>query len=78
MTIGNFCGAPFLALSDVIGRRGINFVGNILVLVAALMQGLAPNLNVFMAGRFILGFGSAMMSSSQYMAEVAPVHMRGR
>lgn len=42
------------------------------------MVGLAPNLQVFMAGRFILGFGSALMSSSQYMAEIAPLHMRGR
>lgn len=31
-----------------------------------------------MAGRFFLGFGSAIMSSPQYMAEVAPAHLRGR
>ncbi len=33
---------------------------------------------MFMAGRFILGFGSALMSQPQYMAEVAPAHLRGR
>lgn len=32
---------------------------------------------MFMAGRFLLGFGSAMMSSPQYIAEVAPAHLRG-
>lgn len=78
MNIGQVCGAPFLALNDVIGRRGVNFVGNFLVLVAALLQGLAPNLAALMGGRFLLGFGSALMSNPQYMAEVAPVHLRGR
>ena len=33
---------------------------------------------MFMAGRFLLGFGSAIMSSPQYMAEVSPAHLRGR
>lgn len=31
-----------------------------------------------MAGRFLLGFGSAIMSSPQYMGEIAPAHLRGR
>lgn len=78
MSVGNIAGAPFLSLADVIGRRGINFIGNMIVIVAAIMQGCAPNLSVLMAGRFLLGFGSAMMSSSQYMGEIAPVHLRGR
>lgn len=78
MTIGNFCGAPFLALGDVIGRRGVNFAGNIIVIIAALVQGLAPNLAALMVGRFLLGFGSSMASAPQYVAEVAPLHLRGR
>lgn len=78
MRIGTVVGAPFLALNDKIGRRGVNFLGNSLVICAALMQALAPNLSCFMAGRFFLGFGSALMSSPQYIAEVAPVHLRGR
>lgn len=78
MTIGNFCGAPFLALGDVIGRRGVNFAGNIIVIIAALLQGLAPNLAALMVGRFLLGFGSSMASAPQYVAEIAPLHLRGR
>ncbi|KAF3041728.1 hypothetical protein E8E12_007682 [Didymella heteroderae] len=78
MRIGTVVGAPFLALNDRIGRRGVNFLGNFLVICAALMQALAPNLSCFMAGRFFLGFGSALMSSPQYIAEIAPVHLRGR
>lgn len=65
MTIGSFCGAPFLALGDVIGRRGINFLGNAIVILAAFLQAFSTNLAMFMVGRFLLGFGSALMSSSQ-------------
>lgn len=78
MTIGNFCGAPFLAIADICGRRGVNWVGNFIVICAAIMQGCAPNLKVFMAGRFFLGFGSALCSAPQYIAEIAPTHLRGR
>lgn len=65
MTIGLIVGAPFLTFADVIGRRGMNFIGNFLVIIAALIQGFAPNIRVFMLGRFVLGFGAAMMSSPQ-------------
>lgn len=78
MNVGTLCGAPFQTFSDNLGRRGINFLGNALVIVAAFLQGFAPNLPAFMIGRFLLGFGSAFMSTPQYMAEIAPAHMRGR
>ncbi|KAJ5185341.1 Major facilitator superfamily domain general substrate transporter [Penicillium cf. griseofulvum] len=77
MQIGTVCGAPFMGLADVFGRRAINFGGNAFVIFGALMQGLAVNLPMFMAGRFFLGFGSALMSSSQYIGEVSPIHLRG-
>jgi MFS family permease len=78
MSIGNICGAPFQTFADVIGRRGINWLGNAIVIFAAILQGCAQNMPMFMAGRFFLGFGSAIMSSPQYMAEVSPAHLRGR
>ncbi|KAF4175622.1 hypothetical protein CNMCM8694_007341 [Aspergillus lentulus] len=77
MNIGIVCGAPFLSLADIIGRRGINFLGNFIVIVGAVLQGCAVNLSMFMAARFLLGFGSALLSSSQYVGEVAPTHLRG-
>ncbi|EKV05987.1 Major facilitator superfamily domain, general substrate transporter [Penicillium digitatum] len=77
MQIGIVCGAPFMGLADVIGRRGINFTGNAIVIFASLMQGLATNLPMFMAGRFFMGFGSSLMSSSQYIGEISPIHLRG-
>ncbi|KAJ5382784.1 Major facilitator superfamily domain general substrate transporter [Penicillium concentricum] len=77
MQIGTVCGAPFMGLADVFGRRAINFSGNAIVIFGALLQGLAVNLPMFMAGRFFLGFGSALMSSSQYIGEISPLHLRG-
>lgn len=78
MQIGIFIGSPFLTFSDVIGRRGVNFIGNLLTIVAAFMQGNAPNIPCLMIGRFILGFGTGLCTAPQYIAEVAPVHLRGR
>ncbi|EPS40278.1 hypothetical protein H072_5916 [Dactylellina haptotyla CBS 200.50] len=78
MNIGNFCGSPFLAFGDVIGRRGINWVGNLLVCIASILQAFAVNIKMLMFARFLLGFGTGLMSSSQYMAEISPIHLRGR
>ncbi|KAM5366868.1 hypothetical protein ACJZ2D_010320 [Fusarium nematophilum] len=77
MTIGNFCGAPFLSLADKFGRRSVNFLGCLLTIIAAIIQAFAPKTGVLMLGRFILGFGTALCTSSQYIAEVAPPHIRG-
>ncbi|KAH7246680.1 general substrate transporter [Fusarium tricinctum] len=77
MTIGNFCGAPFLCFADKIGRRSVNFIGCFLTIVAALIQCFSPNVRLFMFGRFVLGFGTALCTSSQYIAEIAPPHIRG-
>lgn len=78
MSIGTVCGAPFMGLADVFGRRGINFAGNAIVIFAAILQGCAVNVSMFMAGRFFMGFGTALMSSSQYIGEISPIHLRGR
>lgn len=53
MTIGTVCGAPFLGLADVIGRRGVNFAGNTIVIFAALLQAWATSTSMFMAGRSV-------------------------
>ena len=52
MNIGIICGSPFLAFSDVIGRRGMNFAGNFIVLFASFLQAFSINMPMFMAGRF--------------------------
>lgn len=70
MNIGQFTGAPFLALSDKIGRRSVNFIGCALTVIAALIQAFAPNIEVLMFARWMLGFGTALCTSAQYIAEV--------
>lgn len=44
--IGNFCGAPFMTFADVVGRRGINFIGNAIVLTAAVLQAFSTNMSM--------------------------------
>jgi MFS family permease len=77
MSIGAFTGAPFLALSDKIGRRSVNFIGCFLTVIAAIIQAFAPTIQVLMFARWLLGFATALCTSSQYIAEVAPAHIRG-
>ncbi|KAH6683582.1 general substrate transporter [Plectosphaerella plurivora] len=77
MSIGAFTGAPFLSLSDKIGRRSVNFIGCFLTVVAAIIQAFAPTIQVLMFARWLLGFATALCTSAQYIAEVAPSHLRG-
>ncbi|KAI9374278.1 major facilitator superfamily domain-containing protein [Aspergillus egyptiacus] len=77
MQIGIVCGAPFLALSDIIGPRSVDFIGNLIIIATSIMQATAPTVKLFMAGRFLVRFGSTLLSSSQYMGEISPVHLRG-
>lgn len=51
MTIGTLAGSPFYGLADIIGRRGVNWVGNAIVIVACILQGCAVNMPMFMTGR---------------------------
>ena len=80
MNIGQVSAALFLGIADIpwIGRRGLNFFGNAFVAFACIFCAFSTGIPMFMAGRFLMGFGTALMSSSTYMAEIAPVHLRGR
>jgi hypothetical protein len=62
-------------------RKNSSLYLNALFAMAILPPGLQTcglSYALSMAGRFLLRFGSAMMSSPQYVAEVAPTHLRGR
>ncbi|WP_269799576.1 sugar porter family MFS transporter [Geodermatophilus chilensis] len=80
-----FPGAAFGALlggrlADALGRRGALFVCAVLFLFGALVTAIAPNVVVMVAGRILLGFGvgAAAAVVPLYLAEMAPVHKRGR
>jgi major inositol transporter-like SP family MFS transporter len=80
-----FPGAAFGALlggkmADALGRRGALFVCAGLFLVGALITAVAPNVTIMVIGRILLGFGvgAAATVCPLYLAEMAPVHKRGR
>lgn len=80
-----FPGAAFGALfggriADRIGRKRSLMVCAVLFLAGAIGCSLAPNVQVMVAARIILGFGvgAAAVTCPLYLAEMAPAERRGR
>lgn len=74
-------GAPFAAvLSDNLGRKKGMFAGSIVIILGMIIISTASALAQFIVGRFILGFGIAIMTvaAPAYAIELAPPHWRGR
>ena len=67
-------------LSDVLGRKGSLLVCAGLFLFGALGCAIAPNVEVMVAARILLGLGvgAAAATCPLYLAEMAPVDRRGR
>src|SRR5665648_638956 len=75
MTIGGLTGG---VISDIFGRRK-TFLGAILLFsTASVVNGFAPNLNVFIISRALTGFGifCLMVTSQAFIAEMAPSETR--
>ena len=74
-------GAPFAAvLSDRYGRRKGMFTGGAVIIIGMIIISTSTTLPQFVVGRFILGFGIAIMTvaAPAYSIEIAPPHWRGR
>lgn len=67
-------------MADALGRRGALFVCGVLFLIGAIGCAIAPNVTIMVIFRILLGFGvgAAAATVPLYLAEMAPVHMRGR
>jgi MFS transporter, SP family, major inositol transporter len=67
-------------LADSLGRRGALFICGGAFLFGAFGCALAPNVVIMVIFRILLGFGVGAASATVplYLAEMAPVHMRGR
>ena len=67
-------------LGDRIGRKRTVLIAGALFTLGAIVQWLAPDTPVLVAGRLIigLGVGVAAVSAPLYAAELAPAHLRGR
>lgn len=78
-SIGNIVASCFQWGGDIIGRRGIAFVGAVLLAIGCAIQAAAPNKSALIGGRFLAGGGSALTASigPTYMAEVSPSCYRG-
>src|SRR4051794_25336878 len=67
-------------LADWLGRKGSLLVCAGLFLAGALACATAPNVEVMIAARIVLGLGvgAAATTCPLYLAEMAPAHRRGR
>eukprot|EP00105_Crassostrea_gigas_P034207 XP_019918355.1 PREDICTED: proton myo-inositol cotransporter-like isoform X1 [Crassostrea gigas] len=67
-------------LNDKIGRKAVTVVASLVFTGGAVLLGVAQNKVMLLAGRSILGvgIGLASMTVPMYIAECAPVHLRGR
>ena len=71
---------PFVGpANDYLGRRAGMFIGALTVILGSLISALAKDHGMFMAGRFVLGFGVAFcnISSPVYVGEMAHPQWRG-
>ncbi|KAH8660476.1 general substrate transporter [Xylariales sp. PMI_506] len=65
MALGSLCSAPFAAyVADGWGRRWGVTVGSIIMIVGSIIQSESINFNMFVASRFILGFGLSFATTA--------------
>ncbi len=66
-------------LSDIFGRRLILATTGVLYLIGSLLSGLAPEIGILIAGRFLLGLAVGLGSyvAPMYIAEIAKKNNRG-
>ncbi|TFK23349.1 hexose transporter [Coprinopsis marcescibilis] len=76
--IGSFCAFFFTPyVSDGLGRRSSIFFGSIIMVIATVIQTASQNVGMFLAARFVIGFGLAFAACSAplLVSEVAyPTH----
>lgn len=77
--IGNFVASLFVWLSDIIGRRGVIFMGSIITLMGGIIQVTATHSGALIVGRLFTGGGGALTATvaPMYMSELAPACWRG-
>ena len=77
--IGNFVASAFVWSSDLIGRRGVVFIGSAITILGGVIQVATPNYSGLIVGRMFTGAGGALTAtvSPMYMSEIAPACWRG-
>lgn len=80
-TIGNMVGSVFTGpICDRFGRRVGMIAGSVLIVIGAAVQTAAQSDAYLLSGRFVLGFGVSIGTSSAptYALELAPPQWRAR
>lgn len=80
-TVGNMIGSLFTGpICDHLGRRAGMSTGAIIIMAAAIILTAAKNDSYLLGGRFLLGFGISIGTSSAptYALELAPPQWRAR
>jgi SP family galactose:H+ symporter-like MFS transporter len=81
VTLGAMAGALVAGwMADRLGRRLTIVAAAVLFTAGALIEALAPDATVLVAGRLLVGFGVgvASVAAPLYAAELAPARLRGR
>ncbi|KAH8552097.1 sugar transporter [Umbelopsis sp. PMI_123] len=67
-------------ISDRFGRRMSIFIGCVIIIIAAIIELVAPNIGGFIGGRVIIGMGGgiSMAAGPTFMSEITPHDIRGR
>jgi sugar porter (SP) family MFS transporter len=79
--IGSLASIPIVPiLTDRYGRKLPIIIGCVIMIVGAVLQGSAKNLDTFMGGRVMLGFGNslAQLASPMLLTELCHPQHRGR
>lgn len=79
--VGGFAGALVVAYpADKFGRRPTIQFGSLLCIIGSVLQSAAPNRNVFIGGRFILGFGISFTTCAgpSLLNELSHPRLRGK
>ncbi|KAJ3408923.1 hypothetical protein HDV05_004680, partial [Chytridiales sp. JEL 0842] len=81
LQIGSVLGCFFVGyICDTLGRKGGMIVGSLIIIAGTILELATNNATVFMAGRFLVGFGVVFVTTAgpTYTVEIAHPHFRGR
>lgn len=79
-TLGGLAGSLSASkLADSFGRRGATLISSLLLLVGPVVMSFASTRDMLVVGRTVVGLGSGMTTVivPMYLAEIAPVDLRG-
>jgi MFS transporter, SP family, sugar:H+ symporter len=80
LSAGTFFGALFSApVADILGRRLGMMLNTVIFTVGVVLQTVATDIPLFVAGRFVAGFGVGLLSATipLYQSETSPKWIRG-